>query len=191
MVSCPAGGADYSLEVLNLSSCSSLRDIPKPGPERYFESLRGVIMINTEVTSWESIDNLERWTNGALQSLRISLAGVEDDGLDGLLDPTRMTGKAKLDRPVLIAKLSGLVTLNSTPITPAERRDAEMHCVKYVSGLPENTKEGWGRYEVLRGMYTVEEKPVATSLRSKMISEWSSRRADFSITCVSSTIRPV
>jgi hypothetical protein len=166
-----------SLETLNISSCNLLVDINTPS-EGYFASLRTLIMVNCSITSWESIDNLERWTDGALHNLRISLAGVDDvddTGPTASTAPTKMTGRAKLDRPILIAKLSGLVTLNSTPITIAERKDAEIYYVKYVGGLSVEYRGGiWGRYDTLQAIYGESEikaiKPA--SLRSKMISKW-------------------
>jgi len=169
---------------LNISFCQSLFELAAPAGtvEGVFPRLQNLIMLNTSISTWRSIDALEVWTNGRLQNLRISLSGV-DDTLDNQItgssnskDPTKMTGLARLDRPLLIAKLTGLVSLNSTLISATERKDAELHYVKHVSKLvAEGHKANdWGRYEALNeihGGITESHGVKSTSLRSKMISK--------------------
>ena len=124
------------------------------------------------------MDNLELWTRGKLESLRIS-------SIEGSIakppenDLHMMSGNDELDRPWIIAKLSGLKALNSTPITSAERQEAERVYVNAVSdgqrlgGQPDNH----GRFAELSQKYgnsvvtASQARRPRETLRSKMLSE--------------------
>lgn len=173
-------GLYYRLRTLNVSrtALTSIRDSPH---RLHLETL---ILLETAIPSWTDIDALQNCTGGSLRSLRISLAGMEDvgdeataAGTDKHTDSTRMTGIAKLDRPMLIAKLSGLTMLNLTPISLTERRDAEEWYVRHVLQLRDKgDTTTWGRYEELRVQHqptlsvTGQPRP-SNALKSKLISE--------------------
>lgn len=76
---------------------------------------------------------------------------------------------------MFIAKLSGLTMLNLTPISPAERRDAEMWYISQVEGKGDAAH--WGRYDESKKKYGISAvtgtaAPARSSgLKSRMISE--------------------
>lgn len=138
-------------------------------------------MLNTRIVNWSDIDNLNRYTSGQLRYLRISLFGVDDaseTAQSSDVDPERMTGIARLDRHILIAKLPGLISLNSTAISSSERKDAELYYISYVGKLrlgisPTVGREEWGRYDELCDLYgrpTLDVTVKSSALKTKMIS---------------------
>ena len=180
--------ADPRLSTLDISRIP-FESIPPPTAEERI-SLAHLVLYETTLSSWTDIDTLEVWTSGSLKSLRIALAGVQDDGVDDQASTTTATdmkkiaGKAMADRYMLIAKLSSLDSLNSSPITPNERRDAETWYVDRLGKLPEEERREHGRYEELCKKYgtTPSQPPSAVprsgALKSKLISEsqfWSSK----------------
>lgn len=188
------------MQSLNLSS-TLIETIPlaRKDTSFLFPSLNTLILLHTRVEQWRDIDAIESWTSGRLKSLRISLfsrdISIEGDPPPPLADKGEgyMTGKAILVRPILIAQLPGLEILNSTPISAAERRDAEMWYVSYVSRNNQNGEgHEWGRYGELKEKYGMKEgeKVVAkpAGLRSKMISEYltiaSTRQTDQVQPCI-------
>lgn len=152
-------------------------------------SLESLTLLDTSITDWAGIDAIESCTRGTLKALRISPIGLDPPDAENLGpspqtldDPARMTGIARTDRPMLIAKLSGLTSLNLSPITPAERRDAEEWYVKHVRQLREAGDTSiWGRYDELSKTHgLLVPAPAATArsavLKSRMISESPSKR---------------
>lgn len=87
---------------------------------------------------------------------------------------------------MIVAKFPALLTLNSTPISVTERRDAETWYISHVRHLvfqeyAETTKEQWGQYDILCAKHemgmeaeparSVPEKRKSSALKSKMISK--------------------
>jgi len=142
-----------------------------------------LVYYQARISQWADIDALETWTEGSLKSLRFSLAGVADDLDDESSPPSnslpidvfKISGKSRADRSMFIAKLSGLTMLNLTPISPAERRDAEMWYISQVEGKGDAAH--WGRYDESKKKYGISAvtgtaAPARSSgLKSRMISE--------------------
>ena len=159
--------ADISLHSLDLSS------VPfsiLPHPQTL--SLTHLVLRDTSLSLWADIDALEYATGGKLAVLRISLIGVIDADTEPINpDPRTMSGQMRHDRSLLVAKLSGLTMLNSTQVSMAERRDAELWYLGYVDRVGGR----WGRYDDLSAQHghNVARRVIPPSgLRSKMISEW-------------------
>ena len=175
---------------LDLSQLS-LTSIPEPtGTSLRLFTVTHLVLLSCHISHWSDIDALEQWTEGRLESLRFTLAssdsaalGDEEDDIPRAKnhdppDPTRITGHAETDRPFFIAKLSGLVSLNSSPVSASERRDAERWYVTSIAKLGrDGADELWGRCGELKGKYEDHavvpvEAPRSAALRSKMISGW-------------------
>ena len=174
------------LESLNLSSLplSTVSPPPLVDPTAPITTTTHLILLNTALSRWTDIDALELWTGSRLQSLRISLLDAREDD-PAFVDATQMSGKSSLDRPILIAKLPGLESLNLTPIIPSERRDAELFYISHVAKLlvhhPEMRSSEWGRYEYLCSAHgrpvLASTEPRSSALRSKMISKHTGHRS--------------
>jgi hypothetical protein len=156
---------------------------PNPNSQSQSQSfpISSLILLDSPLSDWTSIDSLAKWFP-ILSSLRfLSLppsnpppppalhANVDTDVV---ADPRRIPADPTKARPFLIAKLPLLSQLNSTPLSPNERRDAELFYVGFVSGLA--TTAGWARYEELCELYGRPVQSAArirdTSLKSRMIS---------------------
>jgi hypothetical protein len=134
-------------------------------------------MLDSPVSDWSSIDSLAKWFP-KLSSLRfISSQDPPPHAVanaDVAADPRRIPADPTKARPFLIAKLPLLTQLNSTPVSPNERRDAELFYVGFVGRLAISAAAGWARYEELCELHG---RPVRsgartkdTSLKSRMIS---------------------
>jgi hypothetical protein len=128
---------NFSLEHLKLSRTPFASIPPIPSDFIRLPSLKHLTLMYTHIKTWADIDNLESWTGGRLESLKISLEGHDDEAQ---VDPSGrssldMSGRALSDRPILISKLSGLTCLNSTIVSASlsflyiERHNAE--CFRY------------------------------------------------------------
>lgn len=195
---------DNRLSTLDISRLE-LPAIPFPSPSApTFQHLESLIVLSSTLSSWADIDALESWTGGKLTALRFSLArrgpsdsDDEDPESDKIVskstetpvDPFCISGRASIERPIFIAKLSSLTVFNSTPITPTERRDAERAYLSLVERMSPGKESTWGRYDDLRlkhggptpnaAQTDSESGPPRRSaaLKSKMISE--SRKARY------------
>jgi len=163
---------------------TGITSIPtRPADSAALTSLTTLVMRQSGIRFWTDIDALETWTCGSLNTMRFSLADVIDDSDDESetrprhpsADPTRISGRSKADRQMFIAKLSGLTSLNLTPVSAGERRDAEMW---YVNRIREaQDPSSWGRYDELRTKYdmsaatAVPASSRSAALKSRMISE--------------------
>ena len=191
-------GADDRLSTLDISRLA-LPTIPPPSPiSPTFDHLENLIILSASLSTWSDIDALERWTAGRLTTLRFSLARPESDPEDedvgsenvvrstptvAAADPYRISGRATIDRPIFIAKLPNLIMLNSTPVTPTERRDAERAYVSQVERASPGDESSWGRYDDLRLKHGLLARDAAQSetspgppkrsaaLKSKMMSK--------------------
>ena len=162
---------------------TSIQPLPSDrGDKPPFRALRNLILSDVPIRDWSSVDSLASHLP-YLTSLRIGTSASLDDGDQETPRPPpplseNLFGDDILDRPILIAKLPSLEVLNSSRITPDERRNAEMSYVREVSQLASGSgaKTSWGRYAELKerhGMSSVETpKVVRSDLRSKMISEY-------------------
>lgn len=133
-------------------------------------------MLASDIGAWSSIANLQEWTGDSLISLKLSLSPSLTTGQSG-----RLSGEAEKDRPVIIALLSHLTTLNSTPITAAERRDAETFLLRQLEQScrgEDLAVELRRRYDQLRRRYGAESVAASPDagvrigpLKSKLLSK--------------------
>ncbi|KLT41510.1 hypothetical protein CC85DRAFT_119993 [Cutaneotrichosporon oleaginosum] len=163
-----------SLTTAQLSELG-IRSISPRGSAPAFPYLTGLTLVDTHISMWADIDRLDDWTSGRLQKLRISCAGCEDGVPKQNTDPLRMSGDVRSDRPLLIAKLAALKSLNGSNVTSAERWDSELFYIHYVDRLPAAERDAWGRYTELIQKHDVGPKApplkVSSNLKSKMISK--------------------
>ncbi|KAK4688115.1 tubulin-specific chaperone E, partial [Tremellales sp. Uapishka_1] len=158
-----------SLRDLNLSSLPVF-SIPPPSPSSTsFPILDTLTLLDAAISSWKDIDALNQWTRNRLRNLRISIRDPDTE----LKDPGRMTGNSRIDRPILVAMLPGLSSLNSSVIIPAERRDSELFYVSYVSKHPFLDIHNTDRCDTLSKVYgepiaLPKPKPKPTDLKSKL-----------------------
>ena len=174
------------LESLNVSSLR-IPVIPppptlSPSSSVVFPALTHLIFFDAPLRLWPDIDALEAWTGGRLRSLRISLTTLPSENSPQANpvsdDPLHISGDATSVRSFLIAKLSSLMSLNSTPVTPAERRDSEVFYIsqvtKTLSTHRETKSSNWARYEHLCDIHGQSTHPThvgkTSALRSKMMS---------------------
>ncbi|WOO83040.1 Tubulin-specific chaperone E [Vanrija pseudolonga] len=170
---CPLGdwaaiGAELvhlpSLEALNLSGVP-VSTIPSPTSPPFIHLTR-LVMSDSRLAAWRDIDELNQWTSGKLEHLRISFVPR-----DPAASPVLISGDARVDRSFLIAKLSSLTTLNGSQITYFERTDAELYYLHAVDRI-DGPKSEWGQYDDLQRKHGQAEKlaPVKpTNLKSKMM----------------------
>ena len=140
------------LERVNLSS-NLLRSIPAPLPESQapkapFNHVN--ISFNHHLKSWSDLENLHACTLKGLQSLVLDLptptpqpASSSDEQTNDFSTRDIITAANWRDlhpsdaRLVLIARLGQLRSLNSTPVSVEERREAEIYFLsKFVNSLP-------------------------------------------------------
>lgn len=140
-----------------------------------FPHITRLTLGETHISAWADIDRLDDWTAGRLENLRISCTGHEDGVPKQTTDPLRMSGEPRTDRPLLIAKLAALTSLNGSNVTSAERWDSELFYVHYVDRLPAAERATWGRYAELVKKHDIAPKApapkAASNLKSKMISK--------------------
>ncbi|BEI81916.1 hypothetical protein CcaverHIS002_0210760 [Cutaneotrichosporon cavernicola] len=138
-----------------------------------FPHLTRITLGDTHISTWADIDRLDDWTGGRLASLRIFCAGHEDGVPKQTTDPLCMSGDPRADRPLLIAKLASLTSLNGSNVTLTERWDSELFYVHYVDRLPVAERVTWGRYAELVKKHDIAPKALvpkpASNLKSKMI----------------------
>jgi len=157
-----------------------MASIPSPGNRQHvqaslFIGLTSLILLESCISRWSDIGALDLWTNGRLLSLRMSF--VEQEHCSSLSDFNHLSGDPAVERLIIIAKLTSLQSLNSTPITQSERRDAESFYISHVAKLlvahSDTKPSDWGRYELLCAKHgrpiTSSIEVRSTALRSKMI----------------------
>lgn len=182
--------SSISLHTLDISSIP-LAHIPPPANDAGV-ILPQLIWRNSRITDWRAVDHLAQWTGTSLRSFRFTVNFAHTSGKTLDDNGHRIENDEQHVRLVTIAKLASLESLNSTMITPAERRDAELFYVAHVRRV--NSKEAstaWARYHELERKYdeTTTTNGAAASegasgpvrdlvkpgpLRSKQIGGWSS-----------------
>ncbi|GMK59284.1 hypothetical protein CspeluHIS016_0702990 [Cutaneotrichosporon spelunceum] len=171
----------HSLSALPALTAAQLSELPITtiSPRRSsltFPHLTRLTLGGAHVFTWADIDRLDDWTAGRLENLRISCASRESGVLKRTTDPLLMSGNPSADRPLLIAKLARLTSLNGSNVTPAERWDSELFYVHYVDKLPVTERSTWARYAELVKKHDIGPKapgPMIASnhlnLKSKLI----------------------
>ncbi|KAL7420773.1 hypothetical protein Q5752_004725 [Cryptotrichosporon argae] len=117
-----------------------LSTIP-PRPAEYdasaFPSIKSITWFGARIDAAD-LDALDAWTAGRLRAVRITFGSAAHDGSGA--DDERA---AKVHRRDAIARLSGVEHVNGTPVTPTERRDAE---VAYVAAAEQSgSAQTWRR----------------------------------------------
>ncbi|KAJ9114361.1 hypothetical protein QFC20_001504 [Naganishia adeliensis] len=151
------------VQIINISPTCDLSRLP---------TLGNIILNDTQITDWQSIDHLQTMFGRTLRTFKYSLSpSARSEGKVG----KTFTGTMD-DRVYLIAKLPALETLNGTLVTQQERTDAERFYLAQAAKALGATDEapGWGRLKELTELHGESQSGVSkhflpTTLKSKMV----------------------
>lgn len=143
------------------------------GNQGKVRKIQHISLNNNALQSWTDLENLDSWCSG-LQSLSIT---AERCPFLASLDPRDI-------RPLIVARLPHLDTLNHAAISQTERRDAELY---YLSRMSKETaalsstqrdqlhprlqvlEEKYGKQEGQKGDQDAKENSQKSTLRSKLL----------------------
>ena len=161
----------YSLETLNISS-NPLDSIPESSDKPPLTGLKNLILLSTPLDSLASLLHLsDRFPN--LNNLRFSI-----DSSPLIAGAARLSGNDEEDRGVLLVLFPKLIMLNGNEVRVKEREEAERRFCSRHTALEDRALEALLERLVLKhGLQTsTPVVPEKTSLRSKMISEFTYRQ---------------
>ncbi|PWN35997.1 uncharacterized protein FA14DRAFT_146124 [Meira miltonrushii] len=159
--------------ILSDNEITSIPPVPHLTNEAKARKLLHISLNNNALQSWTDLENLDAWCLG-LQSLSIT---AEHCPFLASLDPRDI-------RPLVVARLPHLQTLNHAAISQTERRDAELY---YLSRMSKETagmssiqrdqlhprlralEEKYGKQEEAKSESNTKESSQKSTLRSKLL----------------------